>query len=70
MSRLPVSLHGAKIGSPKGWEGAVPEAVKRSYLKRETAQARGGVDQNYTKELDANRTVYTSQVDAAGLIRD
>ena len=30
---------------------------------------RGGVEQNYSKELDANRTVFVSQVDAAGQIR-
>jgi len=33
-------------------------------------EARGGVDQNYHKELDANRAVYVSQVDAAGQIRN
>ena len=32
--------------------------------------ARGGVEQNYHKELDANRAVYVSQVDAAGQIRN
>lgn len=38
--------------------------------RRGAAQARGGVEQNYGKELDANRTVYVSQVDAAGQIRN
>ena len=38
--------------------------------RRGAADARGGVDQNYHKELDANRAVYVSQVDAAGQIRN
>jgi hypothetical protein len=33
------------------------------------AQARSGVEQNYQLELGANKTVYASQVDAAGQIR-
>src|SRR5207302_4105074 len=38
--------------------------------RRGAAEAHGGVDQNYRKELDANRAVYVSQVDAAGQIRN
>src|SRR6266550_4066940 len=38
--------------------------------QRGAAEARGGVDANYRKELDANRTVYASQVSAAGQTRD
>src|SRR6266550_5181090 len=38
--------------------------------QRGAAEARGGVEGNYRKELDANRTVYASQVSAAGQTRD
>jgi len=38
--------------------------------RRAASEARGGVEQNYRKELDANKTVYVSQVDAAGITRD
>jgi hypothetical protein len=38
--------------------------------QRAAGQARAGVEQNYSKELDANRTAYVSQVDAAGQIRN
>lgn len=34
------------------------------------AQAHGGVEQSYQKELGANRAVRASQVDAAGQIRN
>jgi hypothetical protein len=40
-----------------------------SGYQRGASQARGGVEANYGKELDANRSVYVSQVDAAGQIR-
>lgn len=38
--------------------------------QRGAAQARSGVEQNYQLELGANRSVYASQVDAAGQIRN
>lgn len=34
--------------------------------QRGAAQARGGVDQNYRLELEANKQIYVTQVDAAG----
>ncbi|HYX31275.1 MAG TPA: hypothetical protein VE863_22255 [Pyrinomonadaceae bacterium] len=38
--------------------------------QRGAAQARGGVEQNYRLELGANQRIYTTQVDAAGQIRN
>jgi hypothetical protein len=38
--------------------------------RRGATQARVGVEQNYGKELDANKTVYVNQVNAAGQIRN
>jgi len=38
--------------------------------QRGAAQARRGVDENYGLELGANQRIYTSQVDAAGQIRN
>lgn len=38
--------------------------------RRAASEARGGAEQNYRKELDANKAVYVSQVDAAGVTRD
>jgi hypothetical protein len=38
--------------------------------QRGAAQARRGVDENYRLELGANQRVYTTQVDAAGQIRN
>src|SRR5713101_1538738 len=38
--------------------------------QRGASQARGGVEFNYGKELDANKSVYVSQVNAAGQVRD
>jgi len=38
--------------------------------QRGAAQARRGVDENYRLELGANQRIYTTQVDAAGQIRN
>ncbi len=38
--------------------------------QRGASQARGGVEFNYGKELDANKSAYVSQVNAAGQVRD
>lgn len=41
-----------------------------SGYQRGAAQARTGVEFNYGKEIDANKAVYVSQVNAAGQVRD
>jgi hypothetical protein len=38
--------------------------------QRGASEARGGVEVNYGQELDANKSVYVSQVNAAGQVRD
>jgi hypothetical protein len=39
-------------------------------MQRAEVLAHRGVEQNFSKEIDSNRTVYISQVDAAGQIRN
>jgi hypothetical protein len=38
--------------------------------RRGASESRGGVERNYGKELDANKAIYVSQVEAAGQTRD
>src|SRR6266550_1859986 len=56
---------GAQIGGVNAGAGQAIGGYQRG-----AAEARGGVEGNYRKELDANRTVYASQVSAAGQTRD
>jgi hypothetical protein len=55
---------GAQVAGVKAGAGQAIEGYQQG-----ATQARSGVEQNYQLEVGANRTVYMSQVDAAGQIR-